>query len=110
MKKIFKTIIILLGLFPGIHSYAADNRWAHIGPLKSSNLTILLDYQIQTVRGKDPWYPNSPQGPMTFTSTASPIWINVLRGGLNPNDRVKAMVISYITKVYRGKRPYTGVD
>lgn len=102
-KTTLAKILLTIGLILGLQSNANDERWMHIGPLKSSDATILLDYQLQTVRDKDPWYPNPPQGPMSYTSTTNPIWINVLRENLKPTDRVKALLISYVTSSYRGQ-------
>jgi hypothetical protein len=73
--------------------------WRNIGPLRSGDATVFVDYKERL-----DYQSTLPGRPMNYEAFAAPVWINVQRAGLGPNDRVRVMIINRLTKGERGQR------
>lgn len=103
-KKGFSLLTFSLFLSP--LAAADQSEWRHAPTLHTQNFSVQVDYQIHHERGNDPWGASDPQGPTSYNQTLTPIWANLYMNGLNRNDEVKVMLISYMTSWSRGQ--YTG--
>lgn len=84
-----------------------DDEWRHSEPLLSSDVQALLDYQVRwsTPVGAGGF----SDGPASFHRKAAPLWINILRADLKPDDHVFVQLISYERSCYRGECTNTQV-
>jgi hypothetical protein len=76
------------------------NGWKNIGPILSDDVAAFVDFQIEkTNPGVNAWR----GGPASYQYSAKPLWVNVHRNDLSPNDKVFVQIISYEQRCYRGE-------
>lgn len=98
MKMIGLMVLVFVAIFGS--SARAESTWHHVPPIHSDDVTALVDFQKQTTipRGGI-----TEGGPSSYSVSANPVWVNIRRADLSPQDRVHIMVINYAQTRYRGE-------
>jgi hypothetical protein len=104
MKKMILWGLLVAGNpFGAVSAFADQSHWYHVRPLESGPISTLIDFQIQSwpLEG-DVWGGGPASGPTSYETQALPVWVNVRGGNLEPNDRVRVMIISYQKHIQKG--------